>query len=313
MYQASKALFIYCVSPVHMGAGTAIGLIDNPIQRERHTEYPMIAGSGLKGAVRHHFWSQLDDGSRKDKANLLNRLFGPETDASDFAGAISFGDAQLVTFPVRCVKNAFVYATSPTALARAARSLALVGASPDWSAATVEASHCKLVNPALLNGDKLHLEAFEFTAKIDKDLMKISEWLSQHTLPLDAAYDFFREKLKMDLVLLSDEDFGYFVRNATVVEPHVRINNETGTADDGGLFYTENLPPESLLLAPVMASVERSTDKIRGDEARFNAEQALKIVLAGDGNGFGGLDGKLLQIGGDASTGRGQVICKVAG
>ena len=110
MFQASKALFIYCVSPVHMGAGTAIGLIDNPIQRERHTEYPMVAGSGLKGAVRHHFWSQLDDDSRKDKANLLNRLFGPDTNASDFAGAVSFGDAQLLAFPVRSLKRAFVYA-----------------------------------------------------------------------------------------------------------------------------------------------------------------------------------------------------------
>jgi CRISPR-associated protein Cmr4 len=96
-----------------------------------------------------------------------------------------------------------------------------------------------------------------------------------------------------------------------VVEPHVRINNETGTADDGGLFYTENLPPESLLIAPVMASVERSTDKIRGDKTRLDAATALKAVLAGDGNGFGGLDGKLLQIGGDATTGRGQVVCKV--
>ena len=310
MFEASKALFIYCVSPVHMGAGTAIGLIDNPIQRERHTEYPMIAGSGLKGAVRHHFWSQLDDSSRKDKANLLNRLFGPETDASEFAGAVSFGDAQLVAFPVRCVKGAFVYATSPTALARTARTLALVGANSDWPTVTVEAGHCKLANHNLMNGDKLHLEAFEFTAHMDQSLMKVTEWLSQHALPPDAAYDFFREKLKTDLVLLSDEDFSYFVRNATVVEPHVRINNETGTADDGGLFYTENLPPESLLLAPVMASAERSTDKIRGDKVRFNAGQALQIVLAGDGNGFGGLDGKLLQIGGDATTGRGQVVCK---
>lgn len=310
MFQAQQALFIYCVSPVHMGAGTAIGLIDNPIQRERHTEYPMIAGSGLKGAVRHHFWSQLDDDNRKDKANLLNRLFGPDTNASDFAGAISFGDAQLVVFPVRCVKSAFVYATSPTALARAARTLALVGANSNWPATAVEAGHCKLVNHNLMSGDKLHLEAFEFTAHMDQSLMKISEWLSQHTLPSDTAYDFFREKLKMDLVLLSDEDFSYFVRNATVVEPHVRINNETGTADDGGLFYTENLPPESLLLAPVMASVERSTDKIRGDKKLLDAGTVLKTVIEGDGNGFGGLDGKPLQIGGDATTGRGQVLCK---
>ncbi len=313
MFQAQQALFIYCVSPVHMGAGTAIGLIDNPIQRERHTEYPMIAGSGLKGAVRHHFWSQLDDDSRKDKANLLNRLFGPDTNASDFAGAISFGDAQLVAFPVRCVKNAFVYATSPTALARAARTLALVGAHPNWPVTTIDAGDCKLANHNLMNGDRLHLEAFEFTAHMDQSLMKISEWLFEHALPSDAAYGFFREKLKTDLVLLPDEDFSYFVRNATVVEPHVRINNETGTADDGGLFYTENLPPESLLLAPVMASVERSTDKIRGDKNRLDATTALKAVLAGDDNGFGGLDGKLLQIGGDATTGRGQVVLKAVG
>ena len=76
----------------------------------------------------------------------LNRLFGPETDASEFAGAISFGDAQLVAFPVRCVKGAFVYATSPIALARAARALALVEANPAWPATTAETGHCKLVN-----------------------------------------------------------------------------------------------------------------------------------------------------------------------
>lgn len=132
-------------------------------------------------------------------------------------------------------------------------------------------------------------------------------------MPNGDAYAFFHDKLATDLVLLSDEDFSYFVRNATVVEPHVRINNETGTADDGGLFYTENLPPESLLLAPVMASMERTTDKIRGDKNRLDATTALKAVLAGDGNGFGGLGGKLLQIGGDATTGRGQVVCKAVG
>ena len=317
MFSATKALFIYCVSPVHMGAGTALGLIDNPIQRERHTEYPMIAGSGLKGAVRHHFWSQLDVGSRKDKANLLNRLFGPETNASEFAGAVSFGDAQLVAFPVRSVKKSFVYATSPTALARAMRTLDIAGANTKWTIPDVKVSHCRLLNPQLLSGNKLLLEAFEFTAPTppDNDLHAIAEWLAKNALPDSDAYAFFRDKLATDLALLSDEEFGYFARNATVVEPHVRINNETGTADDGGLFYTENLPPESLLLAPVMASVERSTDKMRGDKDknRLDADAALKTVIAGNGNGFGGLDGKLLQIGGDATTGRGQVILKAVG
>lgn len=85
----------------------------------------------------------------------------------------------------------------------------------------------------------------------------------------------------------------------------------SGTADDGGLFYTENLPPESLLIAPVMASVERY-HKDRKPDSLKTAEEVLQIVLRGD-NGFGGLDEQMLQIGGDATTGRGQVILKAAG
>ena len=55
MFEKNAALFLYAVSPVHMGAGQAVGVIDNPIQRERHTGHPCFAGSGIKGAVRHGF------------------------------------------------------------------------------------------------------------------------------------------------------------------------------------------------------------------------------------------------------------------
>ena len=55
MFEKNAALFLYAVSPVHMGAGQAVGIIDNPIQRERHTGHPCFAGSGIKGAVRHGF------------------------------------------------------------------------------------------------------------------------------------------------------------------------------------------------------------------------------------------------------------------
>jgi CRISPR-associated protein Cmr4 len=51
----------------------------------------MIAGSGLKGAVRHHFTRTWQDNE------LISRLFGPERNAADHAGAIAFSDATLVT------------------------------------------------------------------------------------------------------------------------------------------------------------------------------------------------------------------------
>lgn len=294
MYQAQTALFLYTVSPVHMGAGTAFGLIDSPIQREKHTEHPLFAGSGLKGAIRHRF-GQLTEWKNEQ---LLSRLFGPEG-GELYAGAVSFGDAQIVAFPVRCARQGYVYATSPLALARAARLLQLVGKPGLPTLPQAPASgHAGIVDSGLLGGDKLHLEAFEYIASLSNELKAIGTWLASHALPQNDANTFFRDKLQNHLVLLSDDDFGYFVKNATIVEPHVRIDDKTGTASDGGLFYVENLPPESLLIAPLMASQERS------GKQETPAEAVMSQVV-------GGLDGQLIQIGGDATTGRGQVLVTV--
>lgn len=314
MFEAKKAMFIYCVSPVHMGAGTALGLIDNPIQREKHTEYPMIAGSGLKGAIRHHLWSQVDDAQRNKetrKTGLLTRLLGPhvdDNDASSHAGAVSFSDAQLVALPVRSLRKGYVYATSALALARVQRLLVQAEQAVDWKLPSLEAGECRVADESLLDDGRLTLEAYQFNGQGDAVLKSVSEWLGQQALPAGAGYDYFRDKLQNDLVLLSDEDFGYFSRNAMVVEPHVRINDESGTADSGGLFYTENLPPESLLVSVAMASRERSS------HGQLDARAVLDAVLSGnpeDDGGLPGIDGKLLQVGGDATTGRGQVVLRV--
>lgn len=298
MYQAQSILFLYAVSPVHMGAGTAFGLIDSPIQRERHTEHPLFAGSGLKGAIRHRF-AQLPFWKEQ---NNLNRLFGPEG-GDLYAGAVSFGDAQLVAFPVRSVKRGYVYATCPLALARAARLLSLLGNSEQMPVhgdlqKIGEGAAC-VSDGSLLTGGKLVLEAFEYSASESPALQATAAWLADNALPQGDAHAFFRNKLKTDLVLLSDEDFTYFVKNATVVEPHVKIDDATGTAKDGGLFYVENLPPESLLIAPLMTSQERSGK--HENFPKLPAESVLSHIL-------GNLDGQLVQVGGDATTGRGQVI-----
>ncbi len=295
MFEKQAAVFLYAVSPVHMGAGTATGLIDNPIQRERHTNHPSFAGSGIKGAVRHSFESLGGD------PMLIEHLFGPESGNALHAGAVSFGDAQLVAFPVRSLRGGYVYATCPQALARAQRLLRLTGNRCDWTIPEVEELHCRLANGKLLsNGNKLHLEAFEYDAATDDSLAATAKSLAELAIPDLSEYAFFRDKLASDLVILSDTDFAYFAENATLVEPHVRINPETGTADSGGLFYTENLPPESLLIAPLMASRTRS-----GTDDLDAAEAMLKIRNV--------IDNRLLQIGGDATTGRGLVVAQVQG
>jgi len=307
MFQAKKTMFIYCESPVHAGTGQAFGVVDNPIQREKHTEHPVIAGSGVKGALRHHLWRKWENGEHigsdgeKQTRELLNRIFGPEPgNSSDHAGAISFTDAQLVAFPVRSVKRGFVYATSPHCLARAARMLREAGEDVDWSFGNLDDGHAKLINPALLSDQRLLLENLAFTAHMDGDgngLKAVAEALAAYAIP-DGGH--FHDKLERDLVLLSETDFSWFVRQSTVVEAHVCIDDETGTADGGKLFYTENLPPESILLSLAMATPERTKDGGR------KAENMLGHVVDA-------LNGETVQIGGDATTGRGLVRLNFVG
>ena len=45
-------LFVHALSPLHVGIGQGVGLIDLPIAREKATGLPILPGSSLKGALR---------------------------------------------------------------------------------------------------------------------------------------------------------------------------------------------------------------------------------------------------------------------
>lgn len=298
MYQAKRALFMYTVSPVHMGAGTALGLIDNPIQREVHTGHPVFAGSGIKGAIRQH----LDPSGVKDQE--ISRLFGPEPEQTNklHAGAVSFADAQLVLFPIRSLKGGFVYATSHDTLARARRRLQTAGIACDFAVPETAAGKALVSSDGVLADGKLVLETWRYEAAIDNALAATAAWLAANVMPGEPAFAPFRAKMARDLVVLPEDDLAHFAENACSIEPHVRIDKLTGTASDGGLFYTENLPPEGVMLSLAMTSSERSGRK----EERLSADEVLQRIVDP-------LDGQLLQLGGDATTGRGQVILRFCG
>src|SRR5271157_5700625 len=48
----SAILGLHAQTSLHPGSGTALGVIDLPVQRERHTLWPTIPGSALKGILR---------------------------------------------------------------------------------------------------------------------------------------------------------------------------------------------------------------------------------------------------------------------
>ena len=98
-------LFIHALTGLHPGSGTALGVVDLPVQRERHTQWPVVPGSSLKGVLRD---TCRPDKSEADKHEQWLAVFGPETaDADAHAGALSLTDARILAFPVRSLRGRF--------------------------------------------------------------------------------------------------------------------------------------------------------------------------------------------------------------
>ena len=127
MFKTAKPFFMIARSPVHAGSGSDLGIVDMPIQRERHTGFPKIEGSSLKGAIREVFEEYLDNNksnyaSDKIKINVIAKearltepkkfneaiqmVFGPDQDG-DRAAALAITDARLLLFPVKSMKGVF--------------------------------------------------------------------------------------------------------------------------------------------------------------------------------------------------------------
>lgn len=146
MYKTSNPLFLICETPLHAGSGSDLGVVDLPIQRERHTSFPKIEGSSLKGALREAFENKSIQNLEKDNSGKysnkevvkeelikINKVFGfdgaaligfSQDDISaffkeeekEFSGCISISDARLLLFPVKSMRGVFAWITCPRVL-----------------------------------------------------------------------------------------------------------------------------------------------------------------------------------------------------
>ncbi|SKB01674.1 CRISPR-associated protein, Cmr4 family [Prosthecobacter debontii] len=241
-------LYLFTRTPLHVGSGDSMGAIDQPIQRERHTRHPIIPGSSIKGVLRDHF-----DRNPETKASVIE-LFGrgDEEDKKEpsnggdkkpkfEAGKISFGEAQLILFPVRSAKGSFALATSVLSLSRLKRDAKLTLTLPAEPADNQCLAGEKLV---ITRGSEKGVVLEEYRFAVDGAFP--AEWETHLSSLLDDAV---LQGARGRFVLLSDGDFSHYAENACQVSQHVRINDETGTAADGGLFNEETVPSEALFVS----------------------------------------------------------------
>ena len=292
----ANLVFLHALTGVHPGGGTALGVVDLPVQRERHTQWPMIAGSSLKGVLRDACRQSLGDGP--DGKDLLHAAFGPETgNASDFAGALAFTDARLLAFPVRSLRGVFAWTICPAVLARFARDAKLLAGSGSVPLDPPEVARggaaCPEASDLLIDEGRLLLEEFEFR-RLGGD-GGIASWLARRAIMDQATAD----RLRRNLVVLDDNDFTHFARHATEVIARIGLDYETGTARGKALFYEEFLPPETLFY-----SVAFATDS-RNKQIERNAAGMLEVLRDNIP--------RVLQIGADQTIGKGLCAIRIVG
>ena len=269
----TKLMTIFTRTPLHVGAGSSVGAIDLPVIRERHTRFPVIPGSSLKG-VLSDLWNEKAE--RNDEGR---KLFGNTDSNEASAGNLLIGEGKLLAFPVRSAKGCFAWITCPLALNRFYRDSGVAGMS--WKVGenaviVTQNSEIKFPKQVVFEEYTLAIEA-QHSDKIVEPLK---------SLVADKVW----EEMPKKLAVVSDEMFTYFVENTCEVAQHIKIDDGTGVVANGALFSQENVPSEALFYSVLNERKDGMIDMLaKGLEQENN----------------------LLQIGADMTTGLGWCSVKL--
>lgn len=304
MYTTFKPFFLLALSPVHAGSGSDLGVVDLPIQRERHTGYPKIEASGIKGVFREVYSKKLDK-------ETLDIVFGPkEGDAHQ--SSVGFIDARILFFPVKSVKGTYAWITCPDVLSKFAEAMGIAGITINDTSGLIDIANIPVntittdSNIKISTGsggasqDAVIIEEYPVKpVSVNNELSRFADWFGEHVLS-HATTSYQREKLKKNLLLVDNEVFNQFVALSTEVIARICIDPNLGTVKPGALWYEEYLPVESILYSilmsaqPMMMDIPEKAVPLKGD-----AGKVMKTITD--------QWPQVVQLGGNATIGKGLI------
>lgn len=214
---------------IHPGAGKNLGAVDLPVAREAATDYPVLVGSSLKGALK-----DMVRGRNPANQDLLRRLFGER----EGAGHLLVSDGRLLLLPVRSLTGQYRWITCPYLLERLLRDRRRVGLNAPAATNTVSVRTEQALG---IPSGRLFLEEREFTVG-----GTVPDWVVS-TIEALIGVPETRGRVKDQLVLLHDDDFAYFARYGLAVQARNVLDEKKKTSNN--LWYEETLPPDTLMYA----------------------------------------------------------------
>lgn len=308
MFLKFQPFFLISETPLHPGSGNELGLVDLPIQRERHTNFPKIEGSGLKGSIKEAFENSEKEivmpnkGKQGEKIKVkdyVSLIFGPES-GNEHAAALAFMDAKILFFPVKSLRGIFAWITCPQVIERFKEDMRMIKFNNDIE--NFKAKEGTIPKDSnLVVSSKIVLEEYTFEVVPDDETTKIAKWFAERVFPLKKPdiYKYWREKLMKDLVILSDDEFKEFVSTSTEVIARTVIDDKRGTAKN--LWYEEYLPQDTILYSIAMATAIMEEEQRKGVFADGTPEKEAEKVISYFKEGLH----EVIQIGGNKTIGKG--------
>lgn len=264
-------------TPIHPGAGQSSGFVDLPVAREAATDYPVIVGSSVKGAILGA-WRDQKPGDDESKAQA-KRLFGTSEIIGEGdqrlggAGGLLVSDARLLLLPIRSLTSPFKWVTCPHLIERYLRDLRRMELSAPATAfnfSSVSSNDLEMPGYLGAGSGELFLEERQFShvGTLPDGLVDLFKPLIVHgELPN------VRQRLNGQLVVVSDQSFAWFARYGLSVNARNVLNPDTKTSKN--LWYEETLPPDSLFYLLI---AERSNNGALGQlQTLFTGRPYLQV------------------------------------
>jgi CRISPR-associated protein Cmr4 len=287
---SARLTFVHAISPLHAGMGQGAGVIDLPIAREKATGLPFLPGSSLKGTLR----------ARCDNPLHVRQLFGPDVadmqTENHHASSVQFSDQRLLLLPVRSLAGTFAWVTSPYVLRRLARDLQDAQKKlPCESVPDIQEETSCIVtsDTSKIKVDKsVYLEDLQLeNVQVSDEAEKWATWIAAQVFPHDTDW---QEMLKDRFCIVHDDVFSFILDTGTEITARIKLKSDAKTVEDGGLWYEEALPTETILSGIALALPTTASG--------IDAPYVFKILQDLT-------DKKTLQFGGKATVGRG--LCRV--
>ncbi len=260
----SIILGLFAETFIHPGTGQSATAIDLPVAREAATDYPFIAGSSLKGALRDKA-RQIWPGSNEKDSDTVDDLFGKQENA----GNILVSDARLLLLPVRSLNSSYRWLTCPHLLERLQRDSLRGGQALSFDIPSfkdiskpnpVSSSVAGLGTGSAESENKIYTKSqtetifleernFKKVGEVDDEIKDALKKLIPNNLA--------KKRIDEQLAIVSDSDFLWFAKYGLAIQARNVLDTKTKASNN--LWYEESLPPDTLMYTVL---VERQADKL---------------------------------------------------